>query len=219
MKRDRLKLPDPRYFKDGWGDVELDLLARLVYHPIYGLVYRHRYNMAIPSVPVSGKLLEIGCGYGLFLPALSQKAKELYATDIHERLGKVKSVMESEGLPRLGLSRADMLQLPYKDGSFDTVVCMSVLEHVTELSQATAEIARIIKKGGSLIAGFPVKNVATGMLFRLVDRDDDEIHPNGHRQILRELDKRFSRRVTKVFPPYLPVDLGFYCIGEYRKDD
>ncbi|MCX5677945.1 MAG: class I SAM-dependent methyltransferase [Candidatus Omnitrophica bacterium] len=219
MNKQRFKLPDHRHYQEAWGDEELDLLAQLVYHPLYGLVYRHRYKMALPRMPESDKVLEIGCGYGLFLPALSRRAKDLHAMDIHPLLGRVKSAMEKEGLKRIGFSRADILRLPYKNGSFDTVVCMSVLEHVVKLGDAISEMKRVIKKGGCLVAGFPVKNAVTKMLFKLIGRDDDEIHPNSHSSILGALDKQMSLCGTRVFPAYVPVDLGFYCIGEYRKND
>lgn len=215
----RLILPQRRHYKEDWGDEELDLLARLVYHPIYGLLYRHRYRMALEHVPGSGDLLEIGCGYGLFLPALAGRAKNVHAVDVHRYLGRVDRTIKAEGCRRIFLSRADILRLPYRDSSFDTVVCMSVLEHVTPLDEAVSEIGRVLRKGGTLIAGFPVKNAVTRALFKLVGRDDGEIHPNSHVSIITALGKRLKLRIMDLFPGCLPVDLGLYCIGECVKDE
>jgi 2-polyprenyl-6-hydroxyphenyl methylase/3-demethylubiquinone-9 3-methyltransferase len=38
--------------------------------------------------------------------------------------------------------------LPYEDGAFDAVVCVDVLEHVSDLSRVLAEVARVLRPGG-----------------------------------------------------------------------
>jgi 2-polyprenyl-6-hydroxyphenyl methylase/3-demethylubiquinone-9 3-methyltransferase len=38
--------------------------------------------------------------------------------------------------------------LPYDDGAFDAVVCVDVLEHVSDLSRVLAEVARVLRPGG-----------------------------------------------------------------------
>ena len=38
--------------------------------------------------------------------------------------------------------------LPYADASFDAVVCVDVLEHVADLNQVMAQVARVLRHGG-----------------------------------------------------------------------
>lgn len=45
--------------------------------------------------------------------------------------------------------------LPFTNGSFDTVICTQVLEHLTDPASALEEIARILKIGGRLILTAP----------------------------------------------------------------
>lgn len=45
----------------------------------------------------------------------------------------------------------DIHALPFRDGAFDAVVNVSVLEHLQEPSQAIAEFARVLRPGGQLI--------------------------------------------------------------------
>jgi SAM-dependent methyltransferase len=46
----------------------------------------------------------------------------------------------------------DVQELPFADGSFDTVVAAWMLYHVPDVSRGLAEIARVLEKGGALIA-------------------------------------------------------------------
>jgi SAM-dependent methyltransferase len=46
----------------------------------------------------------------------------------------------------------DVQSLPFEDGSFDTVVAAWMLYHVPDLDRGLAEIARVLRPGGALIA-------------------------------------------------------------------
>lgn len=213
-----LILPDKGHYNKRWGDEELDLLSRLVYHPIYGLLYRHRYKLVLSLIPKCETLLEIGCGHGLFLPSLLERAEAVHALDIHPYLGKVKSMMEKDGFRKTEFTRGDVLHLPYKDESFDSIVCMSVLEHMDDIEKAAFELWRILKKDGLLIVGFPIKNNITRSLFKLIGRDDSKIHPQSHRSIIGALNNKLIFKKEKVFPPFNAIDFGFYYVGEYKKN-
>ena len=41
--------------------------------------------------------------------------------------------------------------LPYDSASFDAVVCVDVLEHVTDLNKVLAEVARTLRPGGMFL--------------------------------------------------------------------
>src|SRR5262249_4506473 len=45
--------------------------------------------------------------------------------------------------------------LPFRDDSFDAILCTSVLEHVDNAEQAVSEIARVMKPGGRLLITVP----------------------------------------------------------------
>ena len=55
--------------------------------------------------------------------------------------------------------------LPYADATFDAVVCVDVLEHVTDLTKVAAEVARVLRPGGMFLYDTinrnPVSRLAT----------------------------------------------------------
>ena len=53
------------------------------------------------------------------------------------------------------LAAADMLQLPFKDGGFDIVICAEVLEHIGPWRRALREGIRVLKPGGHLVISVP----------------------------------------------------------------
>jgi len=54
-----------------------------------------------------------------------------------------------------GSTCGDASELPFRDDSFDLVVCMHVLEHVHEEKQAISELARVTRRGGTTIVQVP----------------------------------------------------------------
>ncbi len=64
----------------------------------------------------------------------------------------------------------DEQPLPYGDGRFDVVVISHVLEHLARPGFALGEMSRVLKTGGLLIVGVPVKPLYTQYLLRLYYR-------------------------------------------------
>lgn len=50
---------------------------------------------------------------------------------------------------------ADAGQLPFADACFDAAVCLEVLEHVPDPARVVAEIARVIRSGGTVWLSMP----------------------------------------------------------------
>lgn len=54
--------------------------------------------------------------------------------------------------------KADILDLPFEDESFDVIFCNHVLEHIVDDRKAMSELYRVMRKGGWGILQVPMKN-------------------------------------------------------------
>lgn len=50
---------------------------------------------------------------------------------------------------------ANVYNLPFKEGEFDVVLCMTVLEHLEDPTRAIKEMRRVLKVGGRIIVSVP----------------------------------------------------------------
>lgn len=74
--------------------------------------------------------------------------------------------------------KADILNLPFEDDSFDVVICNHVLEHIEKDSKAMSELHRVMKKEGWGIFQVPmkVKNPSTYEDFTIIEPEERKKH-------------------------------------------
>ena len=88
----------------------------------------------------SGKTLDLGCGTGFHLPLV----KDVIGTDISEgMLSRVKSEKP--------VMQAKCEKLPFRNNSFDTVLCMFSVLNVCKHGITVKEMGRVLKPGGRAI--------------------------------------------------------------------
>ena len=103
---------------------------------------------------------------------------------------------KKEVLGRSELSVADVRSLPYPDDTFDVVIAVEVLEHITDPEAGLAEAMRVLKPGGYAITALPVQ---LPLLMHLYDFDTpDEVLALYEKVGLEVVDfetKEFQRQV------------------------
>jgi ubiquinone/menaquinone biosynthesis C-methylase UbiE len=188
------------------------------YIPGTRLFYLHRFKMILRMfhVPHYPRLLDIGFGSGVFLPELSRRCDELHGIDIHPNIALVETMLHKEGL-HATLTHASATDIPYPDNHFDCVVCASVLEHIADLSSAISEIKRVTKRDGTIVLGFPVENVLSHMILRVLylwlpnAKLEDE-HVNTHQAILEETRHQLQLVKSARFPAFVPLNYSLYYV-------
>jgi ubiquinone/menaquinone biosynthesis C-methylase UbiE len=98
------------------------------------------------------QILELACGSGRLTKVISERLPPTVAftaTDLNaDMISVAKNKVPSE---RIKWETADMLNLPFEDGSFDLVICQFGIMLVPDQQKALAEIYRVLNKGGKVM--------------------------------------------------------------------
>ena len=112
-------------------------------------VYEKMYELIRPVVK-DKIVLEVATGTGLIAKHIVKAAAHIEATDASvEMIAEAKRDNQSA---KLHFSVQDMFRLPYADKSFDVVIVSNALHIVPQPEKALAEIHRVLKDDGVLIA-------------------------------------------------------------------
>jgi ubiquinone/menaquinone biosynthesis C-methylase UbiE len=97
------------------------------------------------------KVLDVGCGPGLFTEFIIEQGVQGLGVDIDASLvSAAKARLEERGVKaRFLVGRVE--QLPYRDRVFDICVANSILEHASDWQATLQEATRVLKTGGLLV--------------------------------------------------------------------
>ncbi len=109
--------------------------------------------------PKPGKrIFDVGCGVGsaeISLARLQISQLQLFGVDlIIDRVREARDRVRGINA-RAGFAAADACHLPFIDGAFDCTFCVAVLQHVRDVPAALAEMTRITRPGGRILAVEP----------------------------------------------------------------
>jgi SAM-dependent methyltransferase len=119
------------------------------------LSYVGRWGRARRWLPPDARVvLDVGCAFGYGTVALMGRGKSLrWIAGVERDATNVE--LARRAYPWLPMVRADATSLPFPDRSVDAVVILDVLEHLDNPLTVLAEVHRVLKPGGSLVASVP----------------------------------------------------------------
>jgi SAM-dependent methyltransferase len=109
-------------------------------------------------------VLDLGCGFGRHAYEFARRGASVVAVDYgFDEVAQVRATFGAMGeageldleVTRIGALQADALALPFADGTFDRVLCSEVLEHIEDDEGAMAELARVLRPGGTMAITVP----------------------------------------------------------------
>jgi ubiquinone/menaquinone biosynthesis C-methylase UbiE len=119
-----------------------------VYDRRYQEVQKQKYEWLAQYLPKRvGRLLDIGCGSGMFLQQLVSRCVLAAGVDLSPEMLKLARTRVPEAL--LVVSDAEFL--PFRDRSFDVAVSVTVLQNVPSPEAAVREAARVVRESGLLV--------------------------------------------------------------------
>ncbi|MBU0744992.1 MAG: class I SAM-dependent methyltransferase [Gammaproteobacteria bacterium] len=118
--------------------------------PIDRLLRKFRTNLVIPHITSNTLLCDIGCGAN---PTL---LKQLSNTTINKSVG-LDLLVPNNSFNNIELRKADFTQLPLpiKNGEFDLITMLAVLEHLDNYNEIINECFRGLKPRGKLLLTTP----------------------------------------------------------------
>jgi SAM-dependent methyltransferase len=125
------------------------------------------------------RILDVGCGIGMYLREFRRFSDEVYGVDIDlEKVAEarkelfpksyngfasgesqIKSILSGKNvtlgkkLPNIQVAKAE--HLPFPEGFFDVVLLHEVIEHVSDDIQTIREAVRVLRLGGKLVVFAP----------------------------------------------------------------
>lgn len=94
------------------------------------------------------KILDMGCGSGRFTNAFAKLGCELaVGVDLGDQGLKVaKDFAKKNKIKNVKFIKSSVLNLPFKENTFDFVFCKGVLHHTGNLKKGLSELKRVLKK-------------------------------------------------------------------------
>ena len=111
--------------------------------------YEEMYTLIRPVVKAK-TVLELASGTGLIAKHIVNAAAHIEATDASAEM--IAEAKRDNRSAKLHFSVQDMFRLPYADKSFDVVIVSNALHIIPQPEKALAEIRRVLKDDGVLIA-------------------------------------------------------------------
>lgn len=181
------------------------------------------YDWLLSHTPTEGALLDLACGSA---PIYARRRERSY-------LGIDRSIEELRGASANGarpLVRGDIARLPFRRGCLDTVVSSMALMLVEPLGDTLAEIAGVLRPGGTLVAIVPTSRPLTladrvrlGGLFLVLGRGlhypaEEELRSLGRLAHTAGLTLIEDESLRFVFPMEADADASLLLDALYLRD-
>ncbi len=126
-------------------------------------------------------ILDVGCGGGINIKRMAEKAKKVYGVDYSiESVKLSKEVNEnliSEG--KVEIQKGNVKNLPFDDNSFDIVTAFETVYFWPDIEKCFGEVKRVLKPGGIFLIGMETNGSDNWMMkfwnhFIDMEMHDDE---------------------------------------------
>jgi len=188
------------------------------YLPLFGKMYRRRVELCLAECKGGESILEVGFGSGLTFLNLAESYEQIYGLDLTCDTEAVLEVFAKRGI-HPELKNGNVIKMPYPNDTFDTVLLISILEHLKpdELNRAFAEIKRVLKPGGQVVYGVPVERPFMVFMFMLLGYNIRKHHFSTEQDIA-DAAARTLEKVSQIPMKSTPAVFGkVYEIGHFIK--
>jgi SAM-dependent methyltransferase len=98
-------------------------------------------------------MFDAGFGSGAYSFTLAEKIKSIIAVDVEKK--KVEYARAVNYFKNISFQEMDLTGLKFEDSTFDFIICSEVLEHIKDHTAAFSELARVLRRGGTMLITVP----------------------------------------------------------------
>jgi SAM-dependent methyltransferase len=142
-----LRFDDPELVRREYSSEERLARRKRVHEQLREGVDAHALILEALREVNPNRVLEVGCGMGdLARRIMDELDCEVVALDLSPRM------VELARKRGVDARRGDVQALPFEVGAFDSAVAAWMLYHLPDLERGLAELARVLRPGGRLVA-------------------------------------------------------------------
>ena len=198
--------------KDAWDSVwEKQQIRQSSLHTLIYFLREHYFSATFARFArkrIKGLILEVGCGTAQCSLKIAVKGIDIIGADFSASALQLAKKYSSGS--KLSLIVTDAFSLPFSENTFDAVWSVGLLEHFETPSLALAEMRRVVKPKGKVLAIVPYKYGPLGILnygFQKLGKEwiwEEEI-PMGFDDMYRFFEQAHLRniRIKKMYDTFL----------------
>lgn len=121
-------------------------------------------------------ILDVGCGGGININRMSEKAKKVYGVDYSIESVKLSREVNRQEIydGKVEVVKGDVQSLPFEDESFDIVTAFETVYFWPNIEKCFGEVKRVLKPGGIFLIGLE-SNGSDNMIMKLSEKFIDMI--------------------------------------------
>ncbi len=132
------------------------------------------------------RVLDVGCGGGILSESMARAGAQVTGIDLSEAVLEVARLHAIEGNVAVTYRQISAEDLGVEcPGSFDTVTCMEMLEHVPDPAQTLRALATLVRPGGDVIVSTLNRNIRSFLIAIIGAEYVARVVPRGTHEYLK----------------------------------
>ena len=200
--------------KEIWAQVPLDYYDKgIKNNPFQKLWHTHKLSQVLKLLPKDAKrILDVGCSSGIITVEIAKNLPQSQTVGLDSYKDVI--VFARSKYPHIDFVIADAHRIPFKNKSFDLVICTETLEHVLDPQRVLLEIKRVLKKRGKAIISMDSGSFLFKTVWYFWTKTKGKVWDNAHlhefnAQVLENLIRKSGFKIRKKLSSHLGMAVTF----------
>lgn len=184
--------------------------------------FEYKWPKIIHFIPLQKNLnlLDFGCGKGTILQKILQINPDIKVTGVdisRNAIHHTKKLIPKQSF----IVIREGEKLPFKNGSFDFITALDVLEHIYDTELIFSELTRVLKPAGKILLTVPYYGLIKNLIIALFAFDFVYTPRTPHirfytkKSLLKEIEgARLSVKKFGYYGRFFPLSRGMFCLAE-----